>query len=177
MKKISDIKNLSFLVSVIVLTIVSVFNSFMYVGLLEDGAYRFFEALTHDRFLLGSGHFDCIPYNLRYFSSIVYHFAVGFSVNCLNILNIKYLLYLFTFFSYFRYVIILIIIYLNLPKNKKHNFEIILLSFLLTFTFTSYQIWAENLMTGLFIWVLFAIFYYVEFNELTLFNKICIVFF
>lgn len=177
MKKILDVQNLTLLVFGIVLTVIAVFNSFMFMGLIEDGAYRFFEALTCKNFFLGQGATNISPYNLRYFPSIFSHFTVGFFVNYLGVLNIKYLLYLFTFVSYFKFIIFLIIIYLNLPKNKKDIFEIILLSFLITFTFTSYQVWAENMMTGLFVWVLFVIFYYVDFDKLSVFNKFCIVIF
>ncbi|GAB1402353.1 hypothetical protein MASR1M68_12640 [Elusimicrobiota bacterium] len=177
MNKILGIKYLSFLVFGIVITFIAVFNSFMYVGLIEDGAYRFFEALSHKNFILGSGGFPFFPYNLRYFSSMFSHLAVGLSINYLDIINIKYLLYIFTFVSYFKVLIILGVIYLNLPKNKKQVFEIILFSFLLTFVFTIYQVWGENVITGLFIWVLFVIFYYVDFDKLTVFNKFCIVIF
>lgn len=177
MKKILDINNLSLLTVGVVLTLIAVFNSFMYVGLVEDGAYRFFEGLTKKDFLLGVGGFPVFPFNLRYFSSIWSHSSVGFFANLLEMHNIKYLLYIFTFVSYFKFLIILAVIYLNLPRNKKQFFEMILLSFLLTFAFTSYQVWAENIMTGLFIWVLFVIFYYVDFDKLTVFNKFCIVIF
>jgi hypothetical protein len=177
MKKILDIQNLTLLIFTIVLTVVAVFNSFMFVGLIEEGACRFFETLTRENFLLGQDASNVFPYNLRYFPSIFEVFSVGFAINYLEILNIKYLLYIFTFVSYFKFIIFLVIVYLNIPRNKKDVFEIILLSLLLTFTFTSYQIWAENLMTGLFIWVLFVIFHYVDFDKLTVFNKFCIVIF
>lgn len=177
MKKILDMQNLTLLVFCIVMTVVSVLNSFMFVGLIEDGAHRFFEALTCKNFLLGMSGSEIIPYNFRYFPSILEHGSVGFAAQYLGIFNVKYLLYIFTLMSYFKLAICLIIIYLNLPKNKKQFFEITLLSFLVTFTFTSYQIWAENIMTGLFIWILFVIFYYVDFDKLTVFNKFCIVIF
>lgn len=177
MNKILGIKYLSFLVCGIVITFIAVFNSFMYVGLIEDGAYRFFEALTRKNIFLGPGGFPFFPYNLRYFSGIYSHLAVGFSFHYLDILNIKYLLYIFTFVSYFKFLPVLGVIALNFPKNKKEKFEIILLSFLLTFVFASYQIWAENIITGLFVWGLFVIFYYVDFDKLTVFNKFCIVIF
>lgn len=177
MKKILDIKYLSFLVCGIVITFISVFNAFMYVGLIEDGSYRFFEALTRENFLLGSGGFPFFPYNLRYFSGMFSHLAVGFSVNYFGILNIKYLLYIFTFVSYFKFLPVLGVIYLNLPKNKKQFFEIILLSFLLIFVFASYQVWTENIITSLFVWGLFVIFYYVDFDKLSVFNKFCMVIF
>ncbi|MDD5022445.1 MAG: hypothetical protein PHR82_10015 [Endomicrobiaceae bacterium] len=177
MNKILDIKHLSFLVCGIVLTFVAVFHSFMYSGLIEDGAYRFFEALTSENFLVGMSGSERIPYNVRYFPSILSHASVGFSLHYLGIFNIKYLLQIFTFFSFFKFLIVLVVIYFNLPRNKKEIYEVILLSSLITFTFASYQIWAENVMTGLFIWVLFAIFYYVDFDKLTTFNKFCMVIF
>ena len=177
MNKILNIKYLSFLVCGIVITFIAVFNSFMYVGLIEDGAYRFFEALTRKNIFLGPGGFPFFPYNLRYFSGIFSHFSVGFSFHYLDILNIKYLLYIFTFVSYFKFLPVLGVIALNFPKNKRENFEIILLSFLLIFVFASYQIWAENIITGLFVWGLFVIFYYVDFDKLSVFNKFCIVLF
>ncbi|MDD5022507.1 MAG: hypothetical protein PHR82_10345 [Endomicrobiaceae bacterium] len=177
MKKILNVQNWTLLAFCIVMTLVAVSNSFTFVGLIEDGAYRFFEALTCENFILGMSGSETIPYNVRYFPSILAHASVGFSAQYLGILNIKYLLYIFTFMSYFKWIICLIIIYLNLPKDKKEIFEIILLSFLITFTFTSYQIWAENIMTGLFIWIPFVIFYYVDFDKLTVFNKFCIVIF
>lgn len=171
------IKHSTLLFPCAILLIVAVFNSFMYTGLTEDGAHHFFEALTCDNFLLGHEGINIFPYNLRYFPNILSHISVGIAASCFCIFDIKYLVYIFTFVSYLQPIIFLVIIYFNIPKNKKDNYQIILLSFLMCFVFMTYQIWSENLMTGLFLWIIFVIYYYIDFDKLTVFNKFCIAIF
>ena len=179
MKKIFNIiiKYSSLLLPGIILLIIAIFNSFMYIGLVEDGAHHFFESLTCDNFLLGHEGINILPYNLRYFPNILSHISIGIAVNCFGVFDIKYLVYIFTFASYLQPIIFLGIVYFNIPKNRKDNFQIILLSFLMCFAFMTYQIWSENLMTGLFLWIIFVIYYYTDFDKLTVFNKFCIVIF
>ena len=71
----------------------------------------------------------------------------------------------------------LFIIYLNIPEYKREIFEIILLSFLICINFMIYQIWTENFITGLFLWIVFVIYYYIDFDKLSKINLISLIVF
>lgn len=104
------------------------------------------------------------------------HLGTGLAIK-FGILNISSLLYIFTFISYLSPLIFLSIIYLNMPNDKKEYFDVILLSFLICITFMIYQIWTENLMTGLFLWIIFAIYFYCDFNKLSYLNIFSLIVF
>lgn len=169
-------KHSSIIIPCIILFAVATINSFMYIGLLEDGHHHFWEALTSRNIFLGHEGFSHFPFNSRYFPTILNHLSVGLSV-ALGIISIKSLLFIFTFVSYITPAFVLIIIYLNIPDDKKNAFEIILLSFLMCLVYMIYQIWTENLITGLFVWVVFVIYYYSNFNNLSKFNIISLILF
>lgn len=168
--------NSSIIVVSIILLIVTIINSVMYIGLLEDGHHHFWQALTTNNIFLGHEGFSLFPYNSRYFPTILSHLSVGIPIY-LGIFSIKYLLFIFTFVSYITPLMILLIIYFNIPQDKKSVFELILLSFLICLVYMIYQIWTENLITGLFLWVIFIIYYYSDFNNLSILNIISILLF
>ncbi|MDD3053771.1 MAG: hypothetical protein PHG84_05155 [Endomicrobiaceae bacterium] len=168
--------NSSIIVVSIILLIVTIINSVMYIGLLEDGHHHFWQALTTNNIFLGHEGFSLFPYNSRYFPTILAHLSVGIPIY-LGIFSIKYLLFIFTFVSYITPLMILLIIYFNIPQDKKSVFELILLSFLICLVYMIYQIWTENLITGLFLWVIFVIYYYADFNNLSILNIVSILLF
>ena len=169
-------ENISMLIVLICFLFVAVFNTFMNIGLIEDGCHHFWEALVADNIWIGHEGFNSFPFNSRYFPSIVQHLSVGF-LAFLGITNIKVLLFVFTLVSYLLPIMILLIIYLNIPKEKRNCFEIILLYFLICTNFMIYQIWTENFLTGLFLWVIFVIYYYNDFDKLSKFNLISLILF
>lgn len=166
----------SILIPAAALFTLAVINSFMYIGLLEDGHHHFWKALITDNIFLGHEGISHFPYNSRYFPTLLSHLSVGISVS-LGIISIKNLLFIFTFVSYISPVIFLTIIYLNIPKDKKFIFELILLSFLICLIYMVYQIWTENLSTGLFLWIIFIIYYYTDFNNMSKINTISLLLF
>lgn len=169
-KFLSFIKDhFSIILTILILTAISVINSSRNIGLIEDGVHHFWEAVTSGNIWIGHEGFYNFPYNSRFFPSILSHLATGLAVKA-GILNIGVLLYLFTMISYLSPLLFLVIIYLNLPENKKEYFDIILLSFLICVTFMIYQIWTENLITGLFLWIIFVIYYYTDFKKLSYIN-------
>lgn len=169
-KFLSFIKNhFSIILTILIFTTISVINSSRHIGLIEDGVHHFWEAVTAGNIWIGHEGFYNFPYNSRFFPSILSHLATGLAVKA-GILNIGVLLYLFTMISYLSPLLFLVIIYLNLPENKKEYFDIILLSFLICVTFMIYQIWTENLITGLFLWIIFVIYYYSDFKKLSYIN-------
>ncbi|MDD5021944.1 MAG: hypothetical protein PHR82_07460 [Endomicrobiaceae bacterium] len=179
MKKILDFLtgSDSLYVLCLVLFAVAFINSFFYIGLIEDGVHHFWEALTRDNVFIGHDGINAFPYNTRYFSSLFPHLVTGITALLGLSLNIKHLLFLFTFLTYVTPILFLIIIYLNIPKEKKNNFEIIVLSFLICILFMAYQIWTENFITGLFLWTVFSIYFYADFKNLSKLNKVSLIIF
>lgn len=169
-------KHFSIISAILALTLISILNSFTNIGLIEDGVHHFWEVLTAGNIWVGHEGFLHFPYNSRYFPSILSHLGTGLAIK-FGILNISSLLYIFTFISYLSPLIFLSIIYLNLPNDKKEYFDVILLSFLICITFMIYQIWTENLMTGLFLWIVFAIYSYCDFNKLSYLNIFSLIIF
>lgn len=159
-----------------VLLTVALINSFSYIGLIEDGVHHFWEAITRDNVFIGHDGVNTFPYNTRYFPNLFSHLVTGISA-LFGLSNVKHLLFLFTFATYITPVLFLIIIYLNIPKEKKNNFEIIVLSVLICILFMAYQIWTENFMTGLFLWTVFSIYFYADFKNLSKLNKVSLVVF
>lgn len=168
--------NFSIISAFFVLTLISIINSFTHIGLIEDGVHHFWEALTSGNIWIGHEGFSYFPYNSRFFPSILPHLGTGLAIK-FGILDISSLLFIFTFISYLSPMIFLGIIYLNLPKGKKEYFDIILLSFLICITFMIYQIWTENLITGLFLWIIFAVYFYCDFNKLSYLNIFSLIVF
>lgn len=168
--------NFSIITAFFVLTLISIINSFTHIGLIEDGVHHFWEILTAGNIWTGHEGFSHFPYNSRFFPSILPHLGTGLAIK-FGILNIGTLLYIFTFISYLSPLIFLSIIYLNLPNGRKEYFDIILLSFLICITFMIYQIWTENLMTGLFLWIIFVIYSYCDFNKLSYMNIFSLIIF
>lgn len=172
--KILQLKTI--LVIVVFFIITAIFNSFMFVGIIEDGHHHFWEALICDNPFVGHEGFSNFPYNSRLFPSFLSHCVTGLLIK-LGFLDLSFLLFVFTFISYISPALFLIIIYINIPKIKNNNFEIIVLSFLISLTYMIYQIWTENLITGLFLWCLFVIYYYIDFKHLSLVNFFCLIIF
>jgi hypothetical protein len=146
----------------------------MNIGLIEDGCHHFWEGLISENIWTGHEGFADFPFNSRYFPSLIQHLSVGI-LALLEITNIKILLFMFTLTSYLLPIIILAIIYFNIPKDKRNCFEIVLLYFLTCMNFMIYQIWTENFLTGLFLWVIFVIYYYNDFDKLSKFNLITLI--
>ncbi len=169
-------ENTSIIIVLICLSFVAVFNAFMNIGIIEDGCHNFWEALIADNIWLGHEGIDEFPFNSNYFPSLIQHLSVGIPI-LLGLTSIKILLFIFTFVSYFLPTLFLFIIYLNTPKNKRENFEIIILSFLICMIFMIHLVWAENLITGLFLWTIFVIYYYVDFDKLSKINLISLIIF
>ncbi len=169
-------ENILFFIIFICLLFVAVFNAFMNIGIIEDGCHHFWEALIADNIWLGHEGETTFPFNSRYFPSLIQHLSVGITA-IFGLKNIKILLFIFTFVSYFLPVLFLFIIYLNIPKYKKENFEIISLSFLICLNFLIYLVWAENFITGLFLWTIFVIYYYIDFDKLSKINLISLIVF
>lgn len=167
-------ENISILIVLICFSFIAIFNAFMNVGIIEDGAHHFFEALVAENIWTGHEGVNIFPFNSRYFPSLIQHLSVGILI-LLGITNIKTLLFVFTLTSYLLPIIVLLIIYLNIPREKKNCFEIILLYFLTCMNFMIYQIWTENFVTGLFLWLIFVIYYYVDFDKLSNFNLISLI--
>lgn len=167
-------ENISILFVLICFLFIAVFNAFMNIGIIEDGCHHFWEALISENIWIGHEGINNFPFNSRYFPSLIQHLSVGLLV-LLGITNIKTLLFMFTLTSYLLPIIILIFIYFNIPKDKRNCFEIILLYFLICMNFMIYQIWTENFLTGLFLWVIFVIYYYNDFSKLTKFNLISLI--
>ncbi len=164
------------IILLICLLFVAIFNAFMNVGIIEDGCHNFWEALITDNIWLGHEGTNEFPFNPNYFPSLIQHLSVGLPV-LFGLKSIKILLFIFTFVSYFLPVLFLFIIYLNIPKYKKENFEIISLSFLICLNFLIYLVWAENFITGLFLWTIFVIYYYIDFDKLSKINLISLIVF
>ncbi len=169
-------ENISILTVLICFLFIAIFNAFMHIGIIEDGYHHFWEALLAENIWIGHDGTTAFPFNSRYFPSLIQHFSVGILV-LLGVTNIKILLFVFTVTSYLLPVIILLIIYLNIPREKKNCFEIILLYFFTCMNFMIYQIWTENFLTGLFLWVIFVIYYYNDFDRLSKFNLLTLVLF
>ena len=150
---------------------ISVYNSFMFIGIIEDGHHHFWEAITSINPLVGHEGFNNFPFNSRLFPNFLSHSITSF-ISKYNFCNIKILLYIFTFVSYITPLLFLILIYFNLPKKHKNIFEFITLYFLICLNFMSYQIWTENLLTGLFIYGLFTIYNYSDFTNLSKVNLV-----
>jgi len=167
-------ENISILFVLICFSFIAVFNAFMNIGIIEDGCHHFWEALVSENIWNGHEGFNSFPFNSRYFPSLIQHLSAGILI-LLGITNIKILLFVFTLTSYLLPILILLIIYLNIPKEKRNCFEIILLYFLTCMNFLIYQIWTENFLTGLFLWVIFVIYYYNDFSKLTKFNLISLI--
>ncbi len=156
--------------------LVAVVNTVFYIGLFMDLPAKFFQTL-HFYNILSSGQ-DIFKYHLmeRYFPTMLSQFSVLLSI-ILNVTNVKYLLSVFTFVTYIAPVIFLIILYLNIPKNKKNVFDIIILFFLISVSYMKYEILSESLFASLFLWTIFVIFYYADFKKLSLINLISLIIF
>lgn len=159
---------------VYIFIIIAIFNSFIQIGIIEDGSHHLIEALLADNPVLGHEGFSNFPFNSRMFPTYLPHIFVGYSA-FLGITSINFLVSLFTFIVYFSPIIFLLFVFFNIPDEKKENFEIILLSFLICFLFMEYHVWTENINTGLFLWVLFVIYYYVDFKKLTTLNIVSLL--
>ncbi|MCR4662951.1 MAG: hypothetical protein K5622_03575 [Endomicrobiaceae bacterium] len=169
-------ENISMLIVLVCFLLVAVFNAFMNVGIVEDGCHHFWEALIADNIWTGHEGINSFPFNSRYFPTIIQHLSVGILI-LLGITNLKIILFTFTLLSYLLPVMILFVVYLNIPKEKKNCFEIMLLYFLTCMIFMMYQVWTENFLTGLFLWVIFVIYYYNDFDKLSKFNLISLILF
>jgi len=169
-------ENISMLIVLICFLFVAVFNAFMNIGIIEDGCHHFWEALIAENIWTGHEGVNTFPFNSRYFPSLMQHLSVGV-LALLGVTKIKILLFVFTLVSYLLPPVILLFIYLNIPKNKKNSFETILLYFLTCMNFMIYQVWTENLFTGLFLWIIFVIYYYNDFDKLSKFNLISLIVF
>jgi len=168
--------NLSFIILSLTITAVAAINSLNHIGLIEDGVHHFWEVLISSNIWTGHEGFAHFPYNSRFFPSILSHLGTGLAIKA-GVTNISVLLYIFTFISYLSPLIFLAFVYLNLPKDKKNIFDLILLSFLICMPFMIYQIWTENLNTALFLWIIFAIYFCRDFNSLSLFNIFSVLLF
>ena len=165
--------HVSILLPVIVLFIIAVINSFSNIGLVIDGPRQFFSALMVNDVFYGKEHIGNYVYIVRYFPSMIPQVSIFLSV-LIGITNVKILLTIFTFAIYCSPVIFLIILYLNIPENKKHIFNIILLSFLICFVYMKYFVLSESFLTILFLLIVFVIYFYIDFNKLTIFNLLCL---
>lgn len=161
---------------IIVLVVIAVFNSFIQIGIIEDGSHHILDAILSDNCIVGHEGFLSFPFNSRMFPTYLPHISVGLAKN-FNVYDINVLSSIFTFVVYFAPIIFLLFILFNIPKNKKENFEIILSSFLVCFLFMEYHIWTENINTGLFLWILFVIYYYIDFDKLSKFNIFSVLIF
>ncbi len=169
-------ENISILFVLICFSFVAIFNAFMHIGIIEDGCHHFWEALVSENIWIGHDGTSSFPFNSRYFPSLIQHLSVGI-LALLGITNIKTLLFIFTLTSYLLPILVLLIIYLNIPREKRNCFEVILLYFLTCMNFMIHQIWTENFLTGLFLWVVFVIYYYNDFDQLSKFNLITLIIF
>lgn len=59
--------NFSIISAFLVLTLISIINSFNHIGLIEDGVHHFWEALTAGNIWIGHEGFFHFPYNSRFF--------------------------------------------------------------------------------------------------------------
>lgn len=159
-----------------VLSAAALINAVCGTGMIEDGVHHFWEAITRDNIFIGHDGTNVFPYNSRYFPSLIPHILTGLSA-ILAIHSIKTLLFIFTFLSYITPLFFMAVIYLNIPKNKKNGFEFAVLSFLSSILFMVYQIWTENFTTGLFLWTVFLIYFYADFNNLSKINKSSLIIF
>lgn len=161
---------------VYIFIIIAIFNSFIQIGIIEDGSHHLIEALLADNPILGHEGFSTFPFNSRMFPTYLPHIFVGYAA-FFGITNINFLVSLFSFIVYFSPIIFLLLVFFNIPTEKKENFEIILLSFLICFLFMEYHVWTENINTGLFLWILFVIYYYVDFKNMSKLNSVSLLFF
>jgi len=179
MEKINQIvKNHIFIIlSSIIFLIIAIIYAHVKVGFLSDFEVNFYLAITSDT-IWHTRDFDgfFLPLYARYFPLILPHLSVTVSM-LLGLSNIKYLLYIFTFISYSYHAVFLIIIYFNFPNDKKRLFEVIFLSFMVSFFYLQYFIFTESFLTGLFIWVIFVIYFYSDFNQLSFLNSISLIIF
>lgn len=156
--------------------IIAVINTHSHIGLILDNSRQFFASLVFNDILYGSENIGNYQYIVRYFSTMLPQFSVIFSI-FIGIVDIKYLLSIFTFWVYFSPIIFLSIIYINIPKDKKETFEIILLSFLVCTVYMKYVMLAESLFSSLFLWIIFIIYFYINYDKLKLFNLITLMIF
>lgn len=161
---------------VYIFIIIAIFNSFIQIGIIEDGSHHLIEALLADNPISGHEGGTTFPFNSRMFPTYLPHIFVGYAA-FLEITNINVLVSLFTFIVYFSPIIFLLFAFFNIPNEKKENFEIILLSFLICFLFMEYHVWTENINTGLFLWILFVIYYYVDFKNMSKLNSVSLLLF
>lgn len=178
MKAIIKILNdhIAIILPSVVFLIIAIVYSYVKIGFLGDFEKNFYLAITGDTIWQGSDYNGYSPLLSRYFPLMLSHLSVSISI-LLGLSNIKYLLTLFAFIVFFSHVIFLIIIYFNFPKDKKDIFMLILLSFLISFFYLQYFILTESFLAGLFIWIVFVIYFYVDFDKLSIFNSISLIIF
>lgn len=156
--------------------IIAVINTHSHIGLILDNSRQFFASLSFNDILYGRENIGNYQYIVRYFPTMLPQFSVIFSI-LIGITDVKTLLTIFTFIIYCSSIIFLIILYSNIPKDKKNIFEIILLSFLFCTVYMKYIMLAESLFNSLFLWIIFIIYFYIDFDKLTVFNLITLMIF
>ncbi|GAB1402121.1 hypothetical protein MASR1M68_10320 [Elusimicrobiota bacterium] len=161
--------------SLVFLTIAIVY-SYVKIGFSGDFEKNFYLALTGDTIWQGYDYNGYSPLLSRYFPLMLSHLSVSISV-LFGLINVKYLLSVFAFVVFSSHAIFLAVIYLNFPKDKKNIFSFILLSFLLSFFYLQHFILTESFLGGLFIWIVFVIYFYVDFDKLSVFNSISLIIF
>ena len=161
--------NLSILAFSLFFIFIAVYNSYIKLGLYGEGAALFFEILCSDNYFNGFTIGNDFGIPSRLFPSYLLFLIIGI-ISDFFTKNIDYLIFIFTFISYITPIILLLIIYLNIPLNQcEKDFYIILLSIILSLMF-SYQVYCDNFNAMLFLWILFVILYYIDFDKLTIFN-------
>lgn len=158
-----------FVLTIVVLFLISVVNTYSFIGLTYDNSYNFLCSLRVNDVLEGREPFKDYLYFVRYFPTLLPHLSVISSIH-IGITSVKYLLGIFTFAVYFSPIIFLTLIYFNIPKNKKNIFHVILFSFLICTSYMGYFMLAEGYFTSLFLFIIFIIYFYVDFGKITLFN-------
>ncbi len=165
------------IISCIVFLIIAFMYSYVKIGFLGDYEKNFCLALTGDS-LWQTQDKDGVflPHLSRYFPGMFPRLSVVLSI-FLGVTNVKFLLTLYAFIVYGFHVVFLTIIYFNLPKDKKNIFDIILMSVLFTFFYLQYFILSEIFLTQFFIWVVFVIYFYIDFDKLSVFNSLSLILF
>lgn len=178
MKSIIKIFNnhISIILPSLVFLIIAIVYSYVKIGFAGDFEKNFYLAITGNTIWQGDDYNGYSPLLSRYFPLMLSHLSVSVSI-LLGLINIKYLLSIFAFVVFSSHVIFLAVIYLNFPKDKKDTFSFILLSFLLSFFYLQHFILTESFLGGLFIWIVFVIYFYVDFDKLSVFNSISLIIF
>lgn len=158
-----------FVLTIVVLFLIAVVNTYSFIGLTYDNSYNFLCSLRVNDVLEGREAFKDYIYFVRYFPTFLPHLAVISSIQ-IGITSVKYLLGIFTFAVYFSPIIFLTVIYFNIPKNKKNIFHVFLFSFLICTSYIEYFMLAEGYFTSLFLFIIFVIYFYVDFEKITVFN-------